>query len=124
MANLTLALGAAFLGITLAGCSAGIVSAVSGSTGGGTREESVSDPSFNMVAATFTVPAKWRFAGQHFAAGNCGTIPYFVFRASSPDGLSYVEDPPRLGVRLRNGHGRECEAGRSVHEAFERDSGA
>jgi len=92
MRNLPLALGATVLGISLAGCSA-----FSSSAGGGTREESVSDPSFNMVAATFTVPAKWRFVGQYFAAGNCGSIPYFVFRASSPDGLSYVEDLPRYG---------------------------
>jgi hypothetical protein len=66
-------------------------------TSGGTREESVLDPSFNMVAATFTVPARWSFVGQYFAAGNCGSIPYFVFRANSPDGLSYVEDLPRYG---------------------------
>lgn len=79
-------------GMFLIGCCA-----YAAGTTGATREESVSDPSFNMVAATFTVPAKWSFVGQYFTAGNCGTVPYFVFRANSPDGLSYVEDLPRYG---------------------------
>jgi hypothetical protein len=79
--------------LTSAACIAFILASASTPT----RDEPVTDPSLNMVAATFSVPAKWRFVGQYFSAGNCGTLPYFVFRTSSPDGLSYLENLPRFG---------------------------
>lgn len=55
----------------------------------------ISDPSFGgMTAATVTVPAKWQGQGVLFEPGACASTPSFVFRASSPDGLSYVERMP------------------------------
>ncbi len=57
----------------------------------------ITDPSFNgMNAVAVTIPAKWHFQGVLFQAGNCASIPYFVFRTSSPDGLSFVERLPAL----------------------------
>jgi hypothetical protein len=62
-----------------------------------TRIEYINDPSMNnMNAVSVTIPAKWHFQGVLFQAGQCATIPYFVFRASSPDGLSFVERLPAL----------------------------
>ena len=57
----------------------------------------ITDPSFNgMNAAAVSIPANWHFQGVLFQAGNCASIPYFVFRTSSPDGLSFVERLPAL----------------------------
>ena len=55
------------------------------------------DPSLNdMNAFDVKIPAKWHFQGVLYQGGNCTSIPYGVFRATSPDGLSYVEDMPAL----------------------------
>jgi hypothetical protein len=57
----------------------------------------ITDPSFNgMQAVAVSIPAKWHFQGTLFQAGKCASIPYFVFRTSSPDGLSFVERLPAL----------------------------
>src|ERR1700734_3079619 len=73
-------------------------SAVSSDEASGPRQvKYITDPSFNgMNAVAVSIPAKWHFQGVLFQAGNCASIPYFVFRASSPDGLSYVERLPAL----------------------------
>ena len=47
-----------------------------------------------MTAVTVTMPAKWEGHGVLFEPGACASTPSFVFRASSPDGLSYVERMP------------------------------
>jgi hypothetical protein len=54
----------------------------------------ISDPSFGMNAVAVTIPPKWHGQGVLYGAGACGRFPYFVFRATSPDGLSYVERMP------------------------------
>jgi hypothetical protein len=55
----------------------------------------ITDPSFRgMTAATVTMPPKWRGQGVLYEPGACANFPSFVFRASSPDGLSYVERMP------------------------------
>jgi hypothetical protein len=73
-------------------------SAVSADETSGPRQvKYITDPSFNgMNAVAVSIPAKWHFQGVLFQAGNCASIPYFVFRTSSPDGLSYVERLPAL----------------------------
>jgi hypothetical protein len=69
-----------------------------------TRVEYITDPSMNnMNAVSVTIPAKWHFQGVLFQGGQCATVPYFVFRASSPDGLSYVERLPALNWRWGTG---------------------
>ena len=63
----------------------------------GTRVEYIADPSMNnMNAIAVTIPETWHFQGVLFQAGKTPAAPYFVFRASSPDGLSFVEHLPRL----------------------------
>lgn len=66
-------------------------------SGGGTRMVPITDPTLNnMTAFEVTVPAKWHVQGAVFQGQSCDTMPYLVFRASSPDGLSYVEHLPAL----------------------------
>lgn len=68
-----------------------------GAPGGGTRVEAITDPALNNINAfEVTIPAKWHFQGVMLQGGSCDTMPYFVFRASSPDGLSFVERLPAL----------------------------
>jgi hypothetical protein len=62
-----------------------------------TRTEYITDPSMNgMNAASVTIPEEWHFQGVLFQGGGCARLPFFVFRASSPDGLSSVERLPAL----------------------------
>jgi len=70
----------------------------------GTRDEIITDPTMNnMKAFSVTIPAKWHFQGVLMQGDDCVTLPYFVWRASSPDGLSYVELMPPLGWRFGSG---------------------
>jgi hypothetical protein len=71
---------------------------------GGTRKEILKDPALNnMDAAAITIPAKWHFQGKLVPGGSCDTMPYVVFRTSSPDGLSFVERLPALSWRWGTG---------------------
>ena len=64
---------------------------------GGTRTEAIVDPSFNnMKAFEVVIPAGWHFQGGMFQGGSCDNLPFPVFRASSPDGLSFWERLPAL----------------------------
>jgi hypothetical protein len=73
------------------------VSTASSSAGASTHKEYVTDPTLNnMNAFSVTIPTKWHFQGVLYQGGNCSSIPYGVFRATSPDGLSYVERMPAL----------------------------
>jgi hypothetical protein len=77
--------------------SAPAAEAASDDSSGARQVKYITDPSFNgMNAVAVTIPAKWHFQGVLFQAGNCASIPYFVFRTSSPDGLSFVERLPAL----------------------------
>ena len=63
----------------------------------GTRDEILSDPTMNnMKAFSVTLPVKWHFRGVLMQGDDCVGLPYAVWRASSPDGLSYVELMPLL----------------------------
>jgi hypothetical protein len=64
---------------------------------GGTQVQYITDPTLNnMNAIDVTIPAKWHFSGVLYQGGNCTSLPFAVFRATSPDGLSYVERMPAL----------------------------
>ncbi|MGA2194803.1 MAG: hypothetical protein ABSH40_05990, partial [Bryobacteraceae bacterium] len=68
------------------------------SPSGGARVEYITDPTLNnMNAFSVTIPAKWHFQGVLYQGGNCASTPFGVFRATSPDGLSFVERLPALG---------------------------
>jgi hypothetical protein len=90
---------------TLFGCSgaqqkldASAKEAANMSSSSGTRVEYITDPSMNNInAVAVTIPEKWHFQGVLFQGGSLPSLPFFVFRASSPDGLSFGERLPRLG---------------------------
>ena len=57
----------------------------------------ITDPSLNnMVAATLTIPARWKLQGIE-AIMPCTPGPYPVFRAYSPDGLMQMRGEPIIG---------------------------
>jgi hypothetical protein len=69
-----------------------------------TRDEIITDPTMNnMKAFSVTLPTKWHFRGVLMQGDDCVGIPYMVWRATSPDGLSYVELMPPLGWRWGSG---------------------
>lgn len=73
------------------------ITSAASSAAGGTKVEYVTDPTLNnMHAFNVTIPAKWHFQGVLYQGGNCTSVPFNVFRATSPDGLSYVERMPVL----------------------------
>lgn len=52
------------------------------------------DPAYNVKAFTITIPAGWKFQGTVMPGPDCSDIPYPVFRAYSPDGLSEIRLQP------------------------------
>ena len=95
------------IALTLFGCkgsletsaaSAGEGGGASTASAGGTQMQYITDPSLNgMNAFSVTIPAKWHFQGVLSEGGKCVSTPFGVFRASSPDGLSFLERVPTLG---------------------------
>jgi hypothetical protein len=82
----------------LSGASAGNGATTASASGGSPHKEYVTDPTLNnMNAFDVTIPAKWHFQGTLFQGGNCSSLPYGVWRATSPDGLSMAERMPALG---------------------------
>lgn len=80
---------------------------ISGVPEAGTQDTKVvyiADPTLNnMNAASVKIPARWVFQGMLFQGGTCTPIPNPVYRASSPDGLSYVEALPLMGWKWISG---------------------
>jgi hypothetical protein len=56
----------------------------------------IRDPTLDMDAFTVTYPAKWYFQGVLVQGTLCSAIPFPVFRMFSPDGLTEIEQLPRL----------------------------
>ena len=87
--------------LILFGCSTGSPTAVSGgetASSGGIRSEVIHDATLNnMDAFQVPVPAKWHFHGVLDQGAPCVGLATAVFRATSPDGLSFVEQMPQLG---------------------------
>jgi hypothetical protein len=72
---------------------------------GSTRKEYIRDPSLNnMNAIEVIVPAKWHFQGVLIQGGKCVPTPFGVFRATSPDGLAFLEQMPALGWAWGTGY--------------------
>ena len=90
-----------------------VVAALMGATNGwgqsgtasGMRVEAITDPVLNLTAFNVTVPAKWHFAGRLLQGTTCSPVPYPVFRATSPDGLTVLERLPRMDWIWGNGPG-------------------
>jgi len=62
-----------------------------------TRKEFIRDPSLNMNAYEVGVPSNWHFQSTLFQNGTCVAVPYGVYRATSPDGLTFAERMPAFG---------------------------
>ena len=63
----------------------------------GTQTAYIQDPSLNnMNAISVSIPARWIFQGTLVQGDQCSPTPYPVFRATSPDGLTFVERMPNL----------------------------
>jgi hypothetical protein len=92
---------ATLISLTLSGCSSKQITAVLNGdalTSGGTRTEVIHDPTLNNMAAfQIPVPAKWHFQGVVDQGDGCVGISAPVFRATSPDGLSFSEQMPMFG---------------------------
>jgi hypothetical protein len=56
----------------------------------------LTDPVMRMKAYDVNIPAGWKFEGTVAQGTNCKTVPFPVFRAYSPDGLSEFRREPRL----------------------------
>jgi hypothetical protein len=103
------------IAVTLAGCKSGTAtSSAAGSTGspaaagsatgagpvaagsaGGVQTMYIQDPSINnMNAVSVAIPAKWHFQGTLVQGDTCSPVPFAVYRATSPDGLTFVEGMP------------------------------
>ncbi len=65
---------------------------------GGTRQETVVDPAYNMTAFTLEVPSDWKFVGMILRPGGCHPPPSpsagLSFTEQSPDGLTEVINLP------------------------------
>jgi hypothetical protein len=83
---------------TLTACSsAGSASPSSGGLTSGTQPVTIADPSLNnMKAGTLTIPAGWKFQGVMLTSA-CNPLPFPVFRAYSPDGLTEMRALPVFG---------------------------
>jgi hypothetical protein len=65
----------------------------------GVTTASLNDPSFGGIkAATLTIPAGWKFQGVMLTSA-CSQLPWPVYRAYSPDGLSEMRAMPVFGWR-------------------------
>lgn len=69
----------------------------------GMRQEAIHDPALNMDAYFVVLPTDWHLKGAVFQGTGCSEIPFPVFRASSPDGLTQLERFPRLDWKWGNG---------------------
>jgi hypothetical protein len=62
----------------------------------GTAEADITDPALNMHAYTVHIPAGWKFQGTVFQGPPCNDLPFPVYRAYSPDGLTEMRMLPRF----------------------------
>jgi len=69
------------------------------SSGGGIRTENVPDPTMdNITAYSLKVPASWKFQGVLLQGGQatCDSFATLTWKATSPDGLSKMEQMPQM----------------------------
>jgi hypothetical protein len=62
----------------------------------GTKVVTITDYVLNMTAYSLTVPSNWIFDGTIVEGSSCVALPFAVFRATSPDGLTGLKSLPRL----------------------------
>ena len=71
----------------------------------------IHDPVLNMDAYTVTYPAKWHYQGTLVQGSGCAPVPFQVFKASSPDGLTVLERMPRFDWAWGNGPASQTQDG-------------
>ena len=92
---------------------------------GGTRQEVVADPAYNMTAFTVDVPAGWKFAGMILRPGGCHPPPTpgagLSFTEQSPDGLTEVVNLPGVSWSWTsngsNAMGAKCPSNTDINTA-------
>jgi hypothetical protein len=60
----------------------------------GVTATTITDPAYNVKAFDINIPAGWKFQGTVLPGPDCSDLPYPVFRAYSPDGLSELRLEP------------------------------
>lgn len=65
----------------------------------GMQKVFIHDPVFNMDAFEVFIPTRWHFQGTVVQGTKCFPLPFQVFRATSPDGLTMLEKLPDLDWR-------------------------
>jgi hypothetical protein len=73
----------------------GLAAAQEIATPKGMQKTLIHDPVVNMDAYEVFIPLKWHFQGVIIQGSSCMQMPFPVFRASSPDGLTIFERMPR-----------------------------
>jgi len=99
-----------FVALALLGCKSPTESSDAGTgaaaTASGARTEDVPDTTLNnMTAFSVTMPSNWKFQGVLLQGGValCDSLASRVWRATSPDGSSFVEEEPQLLWAWGNG---------------------
>ncbi len=93
---------AAILTLAVCGCQSTVKSIAAhvdeAASLGGTHQETVVDPAYNMTAFTLEIPSDWKFAGMILRPGGCHPPPTpsagLSFTEQSPDGLTEVVNLP------------------------------
>lgn len=73
----------------------------------GTAEADITDPALNMHAYTVHIPAGWKFQSTVFQGPPCNELPFPVYRAYSPDGLTEMRMLPRFDWTFVSGNGQQ-----------------
>jgi len=60
------------------------------------KQVGIADPILHMTAYSLAIPANWSFEGMFMQGTSCVKIPFPIFRAISPDGITEVKALPRL----------------------------
>jgi hypothetical protein len=119
-----LGVGAVLIGLALVGCKGSQpASAASGggAGSGGSAEGSggasaaaggavtakvayITDPTLNnMNAVGVKIPSRWQFTGSLFQGDSCESVPLAIFKSTSPDGVTTVEQEPGMAWKWGSG---------------------
>jgi hypothetical protein len=113
-----LSVGMALAGLVLMGCKGTeTASAASGARDGNggssgastgsavaTKVAFITDPTLNnMNAVSVKVPSRWQFQGTLFQGDSCESVPLAIFKATSPDGVTTVEEEPGMAWKWGSG---------------------
>jgi len=61
-----------------------------------TKQASLFDPVLQVAAYSLKVPGDWNFSGTVLPGPSCNPVPYAIYRAESPDGITLMKALPGL----------------------------